>query len=101
MLKVCNDHDMLQSVNHIIIAHFRIVVNNNTNIRPPALHTNISFIYYRYTCIAIGWILFVVMFYRTFTMELESVEYDPYEILEISRVLSVSGSSVDHVIQLM
>ena len=31
-------------------------------------------------------------------MELESVEYDPYEILEISRVLSLSGSSIDHVI---
>lgn len=39
----------------------------------------------RYFCIAIGWILFAVMFYRTFTMELETVEYDPYEILEISR----------------
>ncbi|XP_065908405.1 translocation protein SEC63 homolog isoform X2 [Dysidea avara] len=44
----------------------------------------------RYLCIAIGWILFIYMFYRTFTMEIENVEYDPYEILEISRGAEMS-----------
>ena len=52
-------------------------------------HSDYILLTYRYIGIVIGWVLFAVMFYRTFTMELEAVEYDPYEILEISRVCPI------------
>lgn len=53
------------------------------------------YLIFRKILLILGWVIFIALAYKVSTIQIEYVEYDPYQILQIDRVRTVSSQNFE------